>query len=430
MIFFFIVVLFSAVPKHPLMGDQVGGGITIIKIVGLLAFFSAMVYTALRGYLPPLLQTWPIRLFLMLSALALVSYLALGDKTDITLSPFMSYVSYLILLFVTMALVDSQTRLRYSTLAFIGAPTLAALYTLREWELKGFQGGSRPGYVAGDANYYAANAILALALAYFLCQAKRPLWERAYSLCCAGLIVLAMVASASRGGFFALCLCGGYIFIRSKRKLLLAGCGLFLTLLLIVSPSSPIHRILHPDYGDTQSSRIHRALWVFGLKQMIKHPIMGIGLGQFKPTVAREHGLGGQVSAIAHNTYIEYGAELGILGLILFLAIIVSTWISLERIRNEALRRQDEFFYAVSSGMQTGLLGFCVAAFFLSAEYLKTFWIMIFLCATLPRISHGLYAAADLRDLRVRSISRQGILGVKNGEAGEPEEKKAYGFTS
>jgi O-antigen ligase len=426
MIFFYIVDLFSAVPKHPLFGDQIGGGgITVIKIVGFLAFLSAGMHCALQKRFPPLFRAWQTRLFIILSGFAFISYLALGNKTDFTMSPFMSYISYVTLLFATVALVDTPARFRYTVLAFIGAPAIAAVYTLREWEEKGFRAGARPGYVAGDANYYAANAILGLALAYFLFQTKRPTWERVYSLCCAGLIIIAMVASESRGGFFALCLSGTYVFIRSKRKLQLMGFGLVIAVLLVVSPSSPIRRLVHPNSGDTKSEVIHKELWVFGLEEMVKHPIMGVGLGNFKPTVAKDHALGRGMAAIAHNTYIEYGAEMGIPGLLLFLGIIVFSWKSLERVRNAALRTRDEYFYAVSSGMQTGILGYCVAAFFLSAEYLKTLWIMIFLTAILPTIFLRAHTGNKFVNLRERSVSQHETLALSAAGRVIPRERES-----
>jgi hypothetical protein len=59
------------------------------------------------------------------------------------------------------------------------------------------------------------------------------------------------------------------------------------------------------------------------------------------------------------------------------------------------MRYDDEFFFAVTSGMQTGLLGFCVASLFLSAEYQKTFWILIFLSASVPPLFRSRHSTAD-----------------------------------
>ena len=89
---------------------------------------------------------------------------------------------------------------------------------------------------------------------------------------------------------------------------------------------------------------------------------------------------------MAHDVYVEYAAELGILGFVLFMGILVSVYLSLERVRKLAMRYDDEFFFAVTSGMQTGFLGFCVASLFLSAEYQKTFLDFDILSASIPSL--------------------------------------------
>jgi O-antigen ligase len=98
---------------------------------------------------------------------------------------------------------------------------------------------------------------------------------------------------------------------------------------------------------------------------------------------------------MAHDVYVEYAAELGIVGILLFIGILVSVYRSLERVRKLAMRYDDEFFFAVTSGMQTGLLGYCVASLFLSAEYQKTFWILIFLSASVPSLFRTRHSIAD-----------------------------------
>jgi O-antigen ligase len=163
--------------------------------------------------------------------------------------------------------------------------------------------------------------------------------------------------------------------------------------LLILSPNTPLQRILHPGAGETISTHYHELLFFDGIKVFAEHPFVGVGLGNFKRTmdlmgVNVRHG-----GYIAHDVYIEYAAELGIAGLLLFLAIVVSTYRSLARIRKEAIKRDDELYFAITSGMQTGLVGFCVASMFLSAEYQKTFWILIFLSACMPALFRSRHLA-------------------------------------
>jgi O-antigen ligase len=395
MIFYYLIVLFSAVPKQPWFGAAVGGeGFTVFKYVGLLAFLYSLIYVGIKGKFPVLFNTWQARFFAALTMLAFLSYLILGNKTNIAMSPFMSYLSFLFMFFVTMALIDSSRRLQYSVLGIIGALGIASLYLLREWQKAGFRAGYRAGWVAGDSNYFAANAILALALGFYLFRTRLPRWQKIFCLGCSALTALALLASESRGALIGICVCAVFLFARTRRKLPFALVALLIAPVMFLSPNSPIQRLLHPRYGDINSTAAHEELLFAGFRIFAEHPLFGVGLGRFKETTD-EMGLfqknGGH---IAHNVYIEYGAELGVLGLLLFLGIIISTYRSLGKVRREAIKRADELYFAITSGMQTGLVGFCVASLFLSAEYQKTFWVIIFLSACMPALFHKRYSTS------------------------------------
>jgi len=392
MIFYYLIIWFSAVPNQPWFGAQLGGnGFTVFKYVGLLAFLYSLGYVAIRGRIPRLFGTWQARFFAALVVLALISYVVFSDKTNVFVSPLMSYLSFVFMFFVTMALVDSLRRLQYSVLAIIGALAVASLYLLREWQKSGFQSGYRAGWVSGDANYFGANAILALALGYFLLRTKIPRVQKIFCLICTILTAMALVVSASRGAFLGICFCAVFVFMRSKRKAQFIAAGLIMGALLVVSPNSPIQRILHPQYGDVSSTEAHKALFLAGVKVFAEHPITGVGLGRFKETMDQMGLFQKRGGYIAHDVYVEYAAEMGILGILLFVSILISTYFSLERVRREARKKGDEFFFAATSGMQTGLIGFCVASMFLSAEYQKTFWVVIFLSAAIPSLFHARY---------------------------------------
>ena len=387
MIFYYLIVWFSAVPNQPWFGAQFGGdGFTVFKYVGLVAFLYALGYVAIKGSAPALFGTWQARFFAALVFLAVISYMALGDRPSIFMSPLMSYVSFVFMFFVTIALVDSVRRLRYSVFAIMGALSVASLYLLREWQRNGFRSGYRAGWVSGDANYFGANAILALALGYFLLKTKLPVQQKIFVVGCTILTAVALVVSASRGAFLGICFCAAFIFMRSRKKAKLLLAGMVIAVLLILSPNSPIQRIVHPQYGDIMSTDAHKELFLAGLKVFAKHPVTGVGLGRFKETMDSMGLFQERGGYIAHDVYVEYAAEMGVLGIVLFLCILGSTYWTLSRVRKEARKRKDEFFFAVTSGMQTGLVGFAVASLFLSAEYQKTFWIIIFLSAVIPAL--------------------------------------------
>jgi O-antigen ligase len=123
-----------------------------------------------------------------------------------------------------------------------------------------------------------------------------------------------------------------------------------------------------------------------------EHPFFGVGLDGYKFEVAKyvdpaKVPVGETVQRIAHNSYMEIAAEMGIPALLIFVGILVSSLRSLERVRRVAERSGDEFLRRVALGLQAGILGAAVALFFVSGEYQKMFWFAIFISACLPPLT-------------------------------------------
>jgi O-antigen ligase len=87
---------------------------------------------------------------------------------------------------------------------------------------------------------------------------------------------------------------------------------------------------------------------------------------------------------VPHNTYLEVTVELGIVGLALFLAMLFFTLLNLSRLRGAAKRCGDTFTYSLSTAIGNGVVGFAIAAFFVSGMHARVFWFSIFLSTCLP----------------------------------------------
>ena len=116
------------------------------------------------------------------------------------------------------------------------------------------------------------------------------------------------------------------------------------------------------------------------------HPWAGVGIGNFKPMMLQYREKGSTVDTIAHNTYLEIAAELGLPGLAVYLAVLGSAYWTLRHVRRSPLRSTPPLARHAALALQAGLLGYAVASFFLSAEYQKLFWFMIFLSMCLPAL--------------------------------------------
>lgn len=385
MILFYILVMAAPMPNHPLFEAQIAG-MTVIKWVGILCCAYTLLLWARRRRLPVLLNSTEVRAFMVLLWIAVSSFLTLSKTGNITFNPMSSYTSFLLLFILVLSLVDTFDRLHRVLLVALAGVAITSLYVIREFQLTGGRN-LRPGYVAGDSNYFAASAVLMIPIAVYFARAKVSRCERWFCVSSLLLVLLAFTLASSRGGAVGLTVAIAYMIARSKKSrrsaLLMA---LILVPMLLYSPASPLPRLLHPSYGDRFGEEARRELWNFGLTMIFRHPIVGIGLGNFTAlSYVVASGARGMYG-MACNTFLEIAAELGIPGLIAYCTICTAALRSAGRLCAEGKRQNDLLLVYTGEAMQAGLLGFIAAAMFVSAEYQKPFWIFVALTATVPQL--------------------------------------------
>lgn len=387
MIVFYFLIGIMPLSDHHIWASFVGD-LTIFKYVGAASALYALAYLNARRSAPPCFRTWQARLFIIFYLIATISYFTKGLRGSLELSPFLSYTSFLLLFLITVTVVDSARRLRSVMLVAIGSVAFASLYMIREWQkYHNLYADFRPGWVVGDPNYFTISALLTLPAAFYLMLASIRVLERCFCAGCLVLTLLAVTFGASRGGFLGLVTAFLFLVWHSRerlRNLILAG-GLVLPL-SIIAPISPLGRLLHPSHGDTEAENARAVTWRAGLQMMAAHPIVGIGLGNFKPLVREYEPPDDFVDHIAHNAYIEIGAEMGLPALFLFLGILGSSIYGLGRVRWRAKIAGLTSLSQAALGLQAGMVGSVVAIFFVSGQYQKLLWLAVFLSMSLPAI--------------------------------------------
>jgi O-antigen ligase len=383
MILYYILIVMSSMPNHPLFEISFAG-LSVVKWLGILCFGYALVRLVQRKRMPAFLKAWEFRWFLVLLILATASYFALSKPEGLSFSPMAMYFNYLLLFVTTIVVVNNFERVRNALLASIAGAAIASLYVIREFQASG---NMRPGYIAGDSNYFAACTVLVIPMAVYFAKMKGPNWQRWFCIVSLLLMVVAFTLASSRGGLIGLIVATGYMVLRSgrSRKSAIALTALVLPLLFL-APSSPLARMLHPSYGDYLGSQIRHDFWIVGLDLIRKHWFTGIGLGNFTAySYTITQGVEGR-HGMACNTFLELAAELGIPGLIAYCAVLVGSFSSAGRLRVEGNKRKDPFLHYAGQAMQAGLLGFAATAVFVSAEYQKPFWMLVALTATVPTL--------------------------------------------
>lgn len=129
---------------------------------------------------------------------------------------------------------------------------------------------------------------------------------------------------------------------------------------------------LRSDYNITdETGRL--SIWKTGIRLMLAHPVTGVGLGRFPEAVGLDRERRGLDSArwqTAHNSLIQIGAEVGVIGLLLFCTLSYRAYkifgLIAEKSRNDGLAH-------ISRMARIGFIGHLLSAMFLSQAY-SVYW--------------------------------------------------------
>jgi hypothetical protein len=140
------------------------------------------------------------------------------------------------------------------------------------------------------------------------------------------------------------------------------------------------------DYNaDATENGSRLLIWKQDIGMVWKRPI-GYGLGSAELV----DGLAGGQYRTAHNSFVEALVELGVLGLLIYLHVIYTTWRELGRVvtfgRGPAAGEEEQKAALYARALRTALLGNLAAGFFLSQAYSASSWMLLATAATLVRI--------------------------------------------
>jgi O-antigen ligase len=370
-------------------------------ITGLLGL---MLYLIDRhGYRQPrLLWTGTTKWLLVLLSWMILSVpvaLLPGYSFDLALDNFLKTV----VMYFVMAGTIRGTRdvERLAGVYLLGAAAYAAVVLTR------FDLGSGDAWRLGRLYYYDANdfatfAVTAMPLGVYFATAGRRSRTRLLGLIALAVLTVAFVRSGSRGGFVALVAVAAFIVLRyTAVPLRWRLCSLGLVGLLVLSTAGDTYWhqmatiVSDDDYNHTEESgRVQ--IWRRGIGYMLQHPIFGVGPNNFGAAegmlspfaVRQQFGIGVRWNA-PHNSFVQIGAELGVPGLMFFLAVIASAFAALRSVarRDRALTSRHGSRAELSQALTASLMGFVVGAFFLSLAYAEMLYTLVALAAGLHKVT-------------------------------------------
>ncbi len=223
-----------------------------------------------------------------------------------------------------------------------------------------------------------------LCLAFMLAAkggARKALWAIGLAF-----MMYGVVATYSRSGLIAMTLTGLICFwefvLKGRRPILLLATGLVALagVFVMLNTRNYVTRIESTVKGNIKGSGDHgslderKELLKTSLDLMVKHPIFGIGPGNFPAYTGSW--------LVVHNTYTELGAEAGLPALFLFLLFIGLAARKIRAVRKLPGYKVNPEIRLWTTGLWAGLAAYVSGAVFASTEYnLFPYFLVAYICA-------------------------------------------------
>jgi putative inorganic carbon (hco3(-)) transporter len=375
---------------------SLGAGATLAKPVGALTLVAwAAIVLARRGSLPLLPREsaawfWVIVGFVVFGGMSSLWAPDSGAAWSL-LGQLLSVAG---LALITFTAASSRSGFRTIIYGFLIASGVSSLYSIAS----GVHVQQSRIAALADPNYFAAELVPAIVIALFVFATTGSRRTRWLVAAVALVDLVAFVLTQSRGGIVGLIagLIAAVVFAGRARTrvlvlvlvLMAIGLGYYLTF----KPGHVFGGGVSGGLAQASSGRTDE--WHVALQVFEGHPIGGVGLANFQvvePAYATQTfnltsvQMVVKYRQVAHNTYLEMAAELGAVGLCLFLAILALPLCGAARALARVKSGFDDLEFYIR-GLVAGTIGILVAYVFLTAENEKPLWLLLALLASSPAL--------------------------------------------
>ena len=322
-----------------------------------------------------------------------LAYLTLDLTTlSINIEGFRAVFQYVFVFFIAFYLVKdpAQTKMFLGLSVIIG--TILAIHGIYQWIVKTpMPAGwvdttevvrTRVFSIIGSPNALGSHMAFLIPISLGLLMEDKNRHRKLLWLFAAAAMTVCLVFTGSRGAWLALAGAVGILGIIYDRRILVAAIALGVVAVFFVpSVSNRIIYLFSPEYmmKSAQTGRISR--WFDAYDQMRNNPLFGSGLGHYGGAVAKRN----FNVTYTDNYYLKTMAEMGLLGLTVFLGVILRT---LQKGYQAMKRIQAPGKKFMAAGMLVGLLALVfhngVENIF-EVPYLNAyFWLLAGLLLALP----------------------------------------------
>lgn len=252
-----------------------------------------------------------------------------------------------------------------------------------------------------DNNLFALAVLMVIPLyMYIIPQIKHKYLKLGFTGL-AGLSVICVIGSYSRGGFIGLVIVGWQVFLKSRAKIFfIIAATLFSAAAIYIAADKWTDRIQTIETAKTDNSFLGRTTaWKLATLAAMEHPFLGVGQDSLQYPVVWQYfyddidtfdfvstsNTSKYTPKAAHSIYFQVLGDSGFLGLSFFLMILIGSLVLTNKLKKKA---HDDWVKSLSASLHTTLLVFCVSGGLLSMAYYDLLYALIAVAICLKRIDH------------------------------------------
>jgi O-antigen ligase len=299
---------------------------------------------------------------------------------DVSIGRVFTFVQLLVMMYLLWDTVRTSRDFRIVLQAYVVGSLVTLTFLIRDALVDG-PIGYQVRYTVGDFQYDDLGLVFALAVPMAFHLATTPTSGRrgrllqALNIALVPAATIGIMFSGSRAAMVAVVPSLVYVFVTLARlrpwSRAVSSTAILVTFLILIQlvPQSTVDRLVNTS-GDRTSGDLNGRveLWSQAYLTFKQHPFTGVGTGAFREDTSWK---------VAHDVWLRFAAELGIVGLGLFLLLLAvlyaRSWHAPRALRNLAL---------------TLMTAWMIGATFYNAEDKKQTWLVLSLVligASLPR---------------------------------------------
>ncbi|MBA3015910.1 MAG: hypothetical protein FP815_13350 [Desulfobulbaceae bacterium] len=325
-------------------------------------------------------------LVVILSSLFAIS----PDESFKSISIFMSWV---LIYFLIINIVNTEERFLIFILGFFLYSFKMSQFSFLNWVASGFSfiqigSGGGPGLFKNSGEF-GIQMVIFLSLSASCFVALKGYWspvKKVFFFLFPLTALTGTISSSSRGALLGV---GGVLLsllLKSRHKFKgLVSVGMVVLLVFAFLPDRQMARFQAAGTDDDSIRRL--VLWEQGFDLTDRYPVLGVGYHNW--LVALEKFYPDANQQVCHNVFIECASELGYTGLMVFLLMIVFTFVNNAQTRRLAYQSsiKNRFLYYMAHGLDSALVGYLVSGFFVTVLYYPFFWINLAMTVSLREVA-------------------------------------------